>query len=1387
MAEYDGEVKLGVGLEAKDVKKSAQDISNTIKNVFDKANSADNLDPGVQKLLSNMSKVATKTDLVMAKMKSLENTKLPSDEYKKLERELASVEKQYERLNQKRFQAESKIRASKQFANVEEAQRRLDSLIQSGQTGALKIQAELDLKDAEKELDRFQKQTGHLDLVMKTDALEEQMDAIKDDMTALVDAGKAFTFGQDTSGYNTLKNQLSDLNNEQAMLIDKAKEFGLIEQQVESTSDAISGESKSAKDAGKSMDDLASNKKKATKENKRLGDEGKKTTKSLNSEGSAVRKLGEAIKRHFSKTHNHVDRSNFSFGRLFKTLLAYGLGMRGLMALFNKLRGAIREGITNMAQWNGGMNGANSAISQLLSSLNYLKNAWGAAFAPILEFVAPVLSRLIDMLAQAANYIGAFFAAITGKSSFVKAKKVMTNYAQSLQSATKAAKDEKKAEEELQDELEEKLGSYDKLEVIQQDKDKDNDKAKDELDDLIGGGAVDPFAEMFEEIPIPDWIKKLKDFFDQIWDVFRKAWENKGQGVIDAWKRALDNIKTLIGDIGRTWFEVWTNGTGQRWVESLLTLLTTILNIIGSIAEALDKAWNRDQNGFKWITSIYEMFTSINLLLAAIGDSIDKVFRSEVGVSIFEHILHIFTNINDTIKNLADRFREAWEEGGKGDDIVMTIAEILDDVLETLDNITKKTAEWAEKLNFNPILESIRNLLKSIREFLQPIFDGLEFVWTNILLPLGKWTIEDAVPRFFEVLGAVFKLIAPILDGIVTGLKSIWNNFLQPMLSAAWQDVKPIIDDIIGMLKGLGENKVVQDGLQLVGKFLSVIIAAPIMTAVTALRLLAAAAKLVSEKIEELIDFLSQEFAEPIENFKQFGKDLIDGLTKGIDEFLADPLAWVKEHIFDPIVNKFKEIFKINSPSKVFEEFGGGFIEGLQNGISNAWEAFTSFFSGLLEGLKLIVDTAWEGIKTAAGTAWDTATGVGSVILEKFGEAKGKAEEIANNIKERLDSAWGTIKTTAGKAWGNVRSSVSDKFGEAKDKAIEFGGNIKDKLVENWETLKTNTGTAWDNVKKSIIDKFSNTQKETTGTAGKIRTGINREWEQTNRAAQTKWKEMHTTIDTQFKQTQTDTKTTGNRIKDDMGEAWGATSRDTTTKWGEIHKTVNDKANSMKSDLDKKDFNGTGKGMMDKLSSGINKGLSSGVVSAINKVISSITNPFKNIANSFENVGQNICTGILNGLYRGWRWLQDSVYNLARSLYNSACSALGIYSPSREFAKIGRFVDLGLIEGLEDEEKSVEKQLENIATLMTGSFKEAALNIPNVVTGKITPNTAAFTQAVSTARTTDTTSTNASDNQQDHPPIVLQLDGRTVAQVVWDNEQKRYKQTGNNRFAFGMG
>lgn len=83
------------------------------------------------------------------------------------------------------------------------------------------------------------------------------------------------------------------------------------------------------------------------------------------------------------------------------------------------------------------------------------------------------------------------------------------------------------------------------------------------------------------------------------------------------------------------------------------------------------------------------------------------------------------------------------------------------------------------------------------------------------------------------------------------------------------------------------------------------------------------------------------------------------------------------------------------------------------------------------------------------------------------------------------------------------------------------------------------------------------------------------------------------------------------------------------------------------------------------------------LVDIVNKFVSSL-------GDGFSNVGSMIVNGIWNGISDGWRWLVDSVRNLANNLLDAAKDALGIHSPSREFKKIGAFCVAGFNEGIAD-------------------------------------------------------------------------------------------------------
>lgn len=159
---------------------------------------------------------------------------------------------------------------------------------------------------------------------------------------------------------------------------------------------------------------------------------------------TAVSSLKGGAKSLFSKggeMDNAVKSIGNSFGGSLKRILAFGIGIRSLYVLFNKLRKYITESIQAFAQYD---TETEASISNLKSALQGLKLQWGAAFAPILNAVAPVLQTLISWLNTAAQAVAQFMATLTGKGTFKKAIANTGKLSSNLGGAADNAKEAKK-------------------------------------------------------------------------------------------------------------------------------------------------------------------------------------------------------------------------------------------------------------------------------------------------------------------------------------------------------------------------------------------------------------------------------------------------------------------------------------------------------------------------------------------------------------------------------------------------------------------------------------------------------------------------------------------------------------------------------------------------------------------------------------------------------------------------------------------------------------------------------------------------------------------------------------------------------------------------------
>ena len=298
------------------------------------------------------------------------------------------------------------------------------------------------------------------------------------------------------------------------------------------SANAIGREGKSAGLTADEMEALARKKSRASRSNRELAKEAEKTTKCLIREGNAgsgifglfgkskgqSRKLGSFFSD-LSKGFSDLGKKSKKSGNRAMNGLSIGrmVGMSVLYSTVFRMISAMNEGFVtgmqNLAQYS---DRTNRSISSLMSAMTQLKNSFATAFAPILDVVAPHLVTFINLISRAVTYVGMFFAALSGRSSFTKAIPVTEDYAASLDKTSDSAD---KANESTK-ELEKTLLGFDEINKLSDNTDRGTS----------GSGSPDGYtppspSEMFEEVPIDKEILKWADKFSEALESIRKTAE----------------------------------------------------------------------------------------------------------------------------------------------------------------------------------------------------------------------------------------------------------------------------------------------------------------------------------------------------------------------------------------------------------------------------------------------------------------------------------------------------------------------------------------------------------------------------------------------------------------------------------------------------------------------------------------------------------------------------------------------------------------------------------------------------------------------------------------------------------------------------------------------
>jgi len=216
-------------------------------------------------------------------------------------------------------------------------------------------------------------------------------------------------------------------------------------------------------------------------------------------------------------------------GSMFQTL---GTRLKGIVLSllvfnwitkgFNAMVTAIKAGFQNLAKYSTEYN---SSMSALKSSSAQLKNSLATAFEPIANVIIPYITSMVNWLNVATEAMSKFLAAMSGKTTYTKAKKQVVDYAKSLDTASKSAKGA--------------LASFDEINVL------------DTTDTSSTAGGETTGAAAFETGTISDDFMKKTQTFKDILDKILPVAITIG-AVLLTWKvgSALSNLISMAGVLG---------------------------------------------------------------------------------------------------------------------------------------------------------------------------------------------------------------------------------------------------------------------------------------------------------------------------------------------------------------------------------------------------------------------------------------------------------------------------------------------------------------------------------------------------------------------------------------------------------------------------------------------------------------------------------------------------------------------------------------------------------------------------------------------------------------------------------------------------------------------
>lgn len=484
------------------------------------------------------------------------------------------------------------------------------------------------------------------------------------------------------------------------------------------------------------------------------------------------------------------------------------------------------------------------------------------------------------------------------------------------------------------------------------------------------------------------------------------------------YKFVMDKLSLANGDFART-SNSWANQTrvlSLRFNELKATLGQGFINIFTPIVKGINLVLSKLQvlaNAFKSFTEMIfgnaggdsGSSTVSNLTtdaskaseaVSGIGNSAKKTAKDLKSLASF-----------DTAQVLKTDKEDSGSAGG---------AEGIDTSKLDFSNGIKQQIlginELFKNINFEPLINSFNKVKEAAEPLITNVKNGLKWLYDEVLNPLSKWTIQELLPSFLNLIAGALKLLNPLIEAFKPIFEWFWNNFLQPIATWTGGVIVNTLNMLADILTNIGdwmsENKsiVTQMEIAVLG-FFSAWKVVELMSFIQQAGGVVAALGLLKNAILGNVAAKLIDKTETMYLTLLYAKDFAVSIASGTVALIKQAAQWV-----------------INTAAKVADTAATIASTAATTAATAATWLFNTALAVLTSPITLVVGAIallcggiyllikhWDDVKKAAEDCWNWIVDVWNGASQWFNST------IIQPITQFFNSLWTNIKNTASNAW----------------------------------------------------------------------------------------------------------------------------------------------------------------------------------------------------------------------------------------------------------------------------------------------------------------------------------------------------------------------------------